>query len=420
MQRFPVTMFLAVGMIVLFLAVEDFNRRHPDDRLGGRSRYGAVSKLVIPAEPKLTGHFQLWGTSWSNGEWWRVLVSGFHHGGMLHLLFNMVGLVYLGRLLESRWGHARFLLFLLSATLVSLLPCFLLRQTVVGLSGGIYALFGLLVVKRTSDESLQRALPTGLLLVGILWIPVGMLLNTISPVKVSNLGHASGLIYGLLAGLAFFPPRETDWYWRWRFITPRVFLASHVLLLPALYFVTHPVWNARYHWYLATRTEGAERLRHLDRALERNPSLGGAWRMRAAIHWQSRQFRTAWEALFEGVARNPADEKMLDVIASNWKNAGKRERQTALEALRAVFPEDSNTWRRVLGLYFDPTVPPLRFYRGRRFRVAVTRPPKPPLPKGIDIFWPPVDGDRLATPNPLDAPPLDPDDPHSAVLGRAL
>ena len=42
---------------------------------------------------------------------WQLLTSVFMHGGLTHILFNMVGVVSFGVPLEQRWGARRFLLF---------------------------------------------------------------------------------------------------------------------------------------------------------------------------------------------------------------------------------------------------------------------------------------------------------------------
>lgn len=48
--------------------------------------------------------------------WWRLLAYAFIHIGFLHILLNMMALYNLGPLLETMWGHGRFLyLYLVSA-----------------------------------------------------------------------------------------------------------------------------------------------------------------------------------------------------------------------------------------------------------------------------------------------------------------
>jgi membrane associated rhomboid family serine protease len=42
-------------------------------------------------------------------HWWRVLSYGFVHGGIAHILFNMLGLWFLGREVEGLYGRGEFL-----------------------------------------------------------------------------------------------------------------------------------------------------------------------------------------------------------------------------------------------------------------------------------------------------------------------
>ena len=53
--------------------------------------------------------FSLFGPAVANGEWYRLVTAGFLHAGLLHILFNMVALYFLGSLLEPGIGTPRFL-----------------------------------------------------------------------------------------------------------------------------------------------------------------------------------------------------------------------------------------------------------------------------------------------------------------------
>ena len=50
------------------------------------------------------------GPAVADGEYWRLLTSGFLHAGLFHLMFNMLSLWVLGSLLEPAVGRARFAL----------------------------------------------------------------------------------------------------------------------------------------------------------------------------------------------------------------------------------------------------------------------------------------------------------------------
>src|SRR5690349_18011869 len=44
----------------------------------------------------------------ADGDWWRIVTSGFLHAGILHVALNMVFLWFLGTMLEPAIGRARF------------------------------------------------------------------------------------------------------------------------------------------------------------------------------------------------------------------------------------------------------------------------------------------------------------------------
>jgi len=83
-------------------------------------------------------------------DWWQVwryVTFQFLHGGIGHILLNMLGLYFLGMYLERDWGPARFLRFYLIcgmfAGLAHVLLVISLKQDLdiplIGASGGVYA-----------------------------------------------------------------------------------------------------------------------------------------------------------------------------------------------------------------------------------------------------------------------------------------
>lgn len=86
---------------------------------------------------------------------WRLVSAGFVHAGLLHLVFNMIALWVAGKQLEEILGHARF-----AATwLVSTTGAYVFAMVVavftpisasfgvtIGASGGVFALFALILV----------------------------------------------------------------------------------------------------------------------------------------------------------------------------------------------------------------------------------------------------------------------------------
>jgi membrane associated rhomboid family serine protease len=137
----------------------------------------------------------LFGPAVANGDWYRIITSGFLHAGLMHLLFNMLALYSLGRVLEPALGRLRFgavyatSLFAGSFGVLLLSP----NQLTVGASGAVFGLMGALVIA-------QRAMgidPWSSGLGGIIGIN---LLITFTIPGISIGGHLGGLIGGLVCG----------------------------------------------------------------------------------------------------------------------------------------------------------------------------------------------------------------------------
>jgi membrane associated rhomboid family serine protease len=146
--------------------------RHPSDAgdpfgelLRARTRWTIVTPLLVAlhvisftlmamgpgafGDPETAVH---WGANFAprttNGEWARLIVSTFVHGGMLHLMATIAGLVPLGLILERAVGGVTFAVIYLSAGLLaSLVSLWTMSPTSVtyGPSGAIFGVYGLLL-----------------------------------------------------------------------------------------------------------------------------------------------------------------------------------------------------------------------------------------------------------------------------------
>lgn len=143
------------------------------------------------------------GLVW-DGEWWRVVTSGFLHIGPIHLLFNMMALWVLGRDLESVLGRGRLLAVYFIGMLggaAAVLVFYAPNQAVAGASGAVFGLMGGLavVLKRLKVPAGQ--------VIGL--IAVNVVISVVIP-GVSLIGHLGGLVLGAAAtaGLVYAPPRN--------------------------------------------------------------------------------------------------------------------------------------------------------------------------------------------------------------------
>ena len=133
------------------------------------------------------------------GEAWRLVTSALIHGGILHVLFNSLWIVALGRAVEVTRGTLAFLgLFLLCSVLGAALQWYF-EGPAVGLSGVLYGLAGWLWARRRVDAVAAAVMnPYTSRMLGA-WFVICILFPQL---RVANWGHGGGLLAGLVAGWA--------------------------------------------------------------------------------------------------------------------------------------------------------------------------------------------------------------------------
>jgi uncharacterized protein len=140
-------------------------------------------------------------------EPWTLFTYMFVHASVTHIIFNMLTLYFFGTFAMALIGETQFLLTYFAGGIVGGILYFLLSfplhyefTTVVGASGAVYALGGLLMVMRPKTRVMVFPIPAEI----PLWIAilVGFLLVTIIP-NVAWEAHLGGLIYGAAIGYFF-------------------------------------------------------------------------------------------------------------------------------------------------------------------------------------------------------------------------
>ncbi len=137
----------------------------------------------------------------ADGEWWRLLGSGFLHYGAIHLLVNMFALYVVGRDLEQVLGRVRYGCVYLVSLLGGSAAVMALSDSVTataGASGAVYGLFGAVTVTLIR----LRQSPTPMLVV----IGINVVISFSIP-GLSLWGHLGGLAAGTLStlGILFVP-----------------------------------------------------------------------------------------------------------------------------------------------------------------------------------------------------------------------
>jgi membrane associated rhomboid family serine protease len=159
--------------------------------LGGVSGGDSLTR----ARSRLFGEGALFGPLVADGEWWRIVTSGFLHAGLIHLAFNMFALYRIGQILEPAIGRLRFGAVYATSLLTGSFGVLLLspNSPTVGASGAIFGLFGLMFLATRASGIDPWSSGIGMT-IGI------NLLITIGIPGISIGGHLGGLAGGLLCG----------------------------------------------------------------------------------------------------------------------------------------------------------------------------------------------------------------------------
>lgn len=135
------------------------------------------------------------------GEWWRLFTAMFLHGGMTHLLMNMLALYLIGRGAEMYFDTKSYLsIYLFSGLIGGLTSLYMHPESVgVGASGAIFGVFGALagffLAHREKIESRSKAFMKDFSIIIGINLVIGF---SIPAVDVS--AHIGGLLVGVLGG----------------------------------------------------------------------------------------------------------------------------------------------------------------------------------------------------------------------------
>ncbi|KAK1408523.1 hypothetical protein QVD17_40372 [Tagetes erecta] len=141
---------------------------------------------------------------------WRLITCIWLHGGLFHLLANMLSLLVIGIRLEQEFGFIRIgLLYVISGFGGSLLSALFLQSNIsVGASGAVFGLLGgmlsELITNWTIYANKLSALLT-LVIIIVVNLAVGILPH------VDNFAHLGGFSSGVLLGFVFLMRPQFGW-----------------------------------------------------------------------------------------------------------------------------------------------------------------------------------------------------------------
>lgn len=140
-----------------------------------------------------------------DGEVWRLFTAMFLHIGPTHLISNLIGLFWLGPIIEGHYGHLRFAaIYLLGGLLGSLASYAFSPALSAGASGAVFALLGATLVYfyryRENLGSQGQAMLQSALVILVLNLVLGASVS-----NIDNWGHLGGLIGGVAVAWGILP-----------------------------------------------------------------------------------------------------------------------------------------------------------------------------------------------------------------------
>jgi membrane associated rhomboid family serine protease/Tfp pilus assembly protein PilF len=150
-----------------------------------------------------------YGPYFRRGDYWRLVMPMFLHGGWLHILGNSYCLYILGPILERVYGYGRYLTIYVAAGVGGAFLSMTVSNNIsVGASGAIFGIAGAMLVTGYAHRDAiprrwGRAFGRGI----IPFIALNLVLG-FSSHGIDNWGHLGGLATGALLAFIIPPPRH--------------------------------------------------------------------------------------------------------------------------------------------------------------------------------------------------------------------
>lgn len=130
---------------------------------------------------------------------WRLITCIWLHAGVIHLLANMLSLVFIGIRLEQQFGFVRVgAIYLLSGIGGSILSCLFIQRSIsVGASGALFGLLGAMLSELLTNWTIYSNKVAALFTLVVI-ILINLALGILP--HVDNFAHIGGFISGFLLG----------------------------------------------------------------------------------------------------------------------------------------------------------------------------------------------------------------------------
>lgn len=145
----------------------------------------------------------------TGGEWWRLFTNMFLHGGIMHLILNISGLVLAAIFVEPILKRRNyFILYILSGLCASLASIWWYPNTIsVGASGAIFGVYGATLGLLLTNAFPKREKKGILVLIGF-YVGINLLWGLTG--GIDNAAHIGGLLSGALIGIVLYKLEDSQ------------------------------------------------------------------------------------------------------------------------------------------------------------------------------------------------------------------
>ena len=181
----PIISTACICLYILSLLVK------PDSILGEGGLFGLLRPdTAVLAKLGMTGRAPV-----AMGRWWTLITAIYLHGGLMHIVFNVMWIRNLGPAVEDFFGTSRsFIIYTVAGAFGFFLSVMSGHYYTLGASGSIFGLLGALVYygrKRggTFGQAIYKQSAT--------WAAAGFVLGLVFPI-MDNAAHFGGFVGGYL------------------------------------------------------------------------------------------------------------------------------------------------------------------------------------------------------------------------------
>ena len=161
-------------------------------------------------------------------QFFRLFTGGFIHLGILHLLCNMIALFDIGKEVEKNYSSNKALIILCSSIIIGNLFVYIADKNIVavGISGGIYGLFGALLVAYVNNGYFKIPQFRDKFIRNLY---VNIIINFLP--NVSYLAHLGGFVCGVILALLF--SKSTSKFFKINIVICTVILVAVLVYMAA-------------------------------------------------------------------------------------------------------------------------------------------------------------------------------------------